>query len=185
MAATETVQESVAIPTGTWKSDPIHSHIGFSVKHMVVATFRGAFGDYKVTLSDESGEPRISGEVGVSSIEVKDEALQGHLLSPDFFDAERYPEISFNSSSIRVEGDEIVVAGELNIKGTTKQVEALGTITQPIEDPAGGLHVGLDISTNLDRREFGLNWNADLPKGGAVLSNDVKLEIHIELAKDE
>src|SRR5438046_10011368 len=101
MAATDTVQETVAVPTGTWKSDPVHSQVGFSVKHMVVATFRGAFGDYEVILSDESGEPRLSGTLGVSSIEVKDEQLNGHLLSPDFFDAERYPEISLNSSGIR------------------------------------------------------------------------------------
>src|SRR5205823_13905933 len=138
---------SVAVPTGTWKSDPVHSQVGFSVKHMVVATFRGAFGDYEVTLSDESGEPRLSGTVGVSSIEVKDEQLNGHLLSPDFFDAERYPEITFNSSGIRIEGDEIVVDGDLSIKGSTKRAEARGTITEPIEHPAGGERIGLDLST--------------------------------------
>ena len=96
MAATDTVQETVAVPTGTWKSDPVHSHVGFSVKHMVVATFRGAFGDYEVILSDESGEPRLSGTVGVSSIEVKDENLYAHLLAPDFFDVERFPELTFS-----------------------------------------------------------------------------------------
>src|SRR5256885_11820304 len=118
MAATDTTIKQSIVPAGTWKSDPVHSHVGFSVKHMVVATFRGAFGDYEVTLSDESGEPRLSGTVGVSSIEVKDEQLNAHLLSPDFFDAERYPEISFSSSDIRAEGDEIVVEGDLSIKGS-------------------------------------------------------------------
>jgi polyisoprenoid-binding protein YceI len=184
MAPTQTVEQSV-VPTGTWKSDPVHSHVGFSVKHMVVATFRGAFGDYEVTLSDESGEPRLRGTVRVSSVEVKDEQLNGHLLSPDFFDAERYPEISFTSSGIRIEGDEIVVDGDISLKGTTKRVEARGTITQPVENIAGREGIGLELSTILDRTEFGLNWNAELPKGGVAVSNDVKLDIHLELAKEE
>jgi polyisoprenoid-binding protein YceI len=184
MAATETIEQSV-VPAGTWKSDPVHSHVGFSVKHMVVATFRGAFGDYEVTLSDKSGEPSLSGTVGVSSVEVKDEALHGHLLSPDFFDAERYPEIGFTSTAIRRDGDEIVVDGDLTIKGTTKQVEARGTITEPVENAGGREGIGLELSTKVDRSEYGLNWNADLPKGGVAVSNDVKLEVHLELAKEE
>ena len=185
MAATDTTIEQNVVPSGTWKSDPVHSHVGFSVKHMVVATFRGAFGDYEVTLSDETGEPRISGTVRVSSVEVKDEQLNGHLLSPDFFDAENYPEISFTSTGIRREGDGIVVDGDLSIKGTTKRVEARGTITEPVENIAGREGVGLELSTIVDRTEFGLNWNADLPKGGVAVSNDVRLDVQVELAKEE
>jgi polyisoprenoid-binding protein YceI len=185
MAATETITSSEVVPAGTWKSDPVHSHVGFSVKHMVVATFRGAFGDYDVSLSDESGEPRLSGAVRVASVEVKDENLKQHLLSPEFFDAEKYPEIEFTSSAIRVDGDELVVDGELTVNGISKQTEARGTITEPVVTIGDVEKVGVDLSTVIDRTEYGLNWNAELPKGGFALANDVRLDVHLELAKEE
>ena len=92
-AETTKAQEAAktAIPTGTWKSDPVHSHVGFAVKHMVVATFRGTFADFEVTLANQGGEPKLYGAVRADSVQVRDENLEGHLLSPDFFDAERYP----------------------------------------------------------------------------------------------
>src|SRR5215216_8173052 len=113
-----TAQAETTIPTGVWKSDPVHSHVGFSVKHMVVATFRGAFTDFDITLDNAGGEPVLYGAVRVGSVDVRDETLNGHLLSPDFFDAERTPEIQFTSTDIRTEGDVLVVDGELAIKGT-------------------------------------------------------------------
>jgi polyisoprenoid-binding protein YceI len=163
----------------------VHSSVGFSVKHMVVATFRGDFDDFDITLSNEDGEPRLYGAVRVDSVDVRDENLKGHLLSPDFFDAERTPEIRFTSTGIRTEGDELVVDGELEIKGINRSVEARGTIVGPIEHPAGGERIGLDLSTNVDRRDYGLNWNAELPKGGLAVENKVTLQVHLELAKEE
>src|SRR6266516_5368773 len=102
-----TAQAESTIPTGTWQSDPIHSHVGFAVKH-VVGTFRGSFGEFEATLSDASGKPQLSGHVPVESVQVKEENLQGHLLSPEFFDAEKTPEISFQSTEIAVEDGQIV-----------------------------------------------------------------------------
>jgi polyisoprenoid-binding protein YceI len=183
--AMATVTKQTAIPAGIWKSDPVHSHVGFSVKHMVVATFRGSFTDFDVTLDNAGGEPVIYGAVRVGSVDVRDENLNGHLLSPDFFDAERTPEIRFTSTGIRTEGDELVVDGELEIKGINRSVEAHGTIVGPIEHPAGGERIGLDLSTNVDRRDYGLNWNAELPKGGFAVENKVTLQVHLELAKEE
>jgi polyisoprenoid-binding protein YceI len=183
-AQAETQTEKI-IPTGVWKSDPVHSSVGFSVKHMVVATFRGDFDDFDITLSNEDGEPRLYGAVRVDSVDVRDENLKGHLLSPDFFDAERTPEITFTSTGTRVDGDELVVDGELTIKDTTKSVEARGTIVGPVEHPVGGERLGIDLSTTVDRTEFGLNWNAELPKGAVVLQNAVTLTVHLELAKEE
>jgi polyisoprenoid-binding protein YceI len=180
-----TAQLEQIIPTGVWKSDPVHSSASFSVKHMVVATFRGGFDDLDITLSNEDGEPRLYGAVRVESVDVRDETLKGHLLSPDFFDAERTPEITFTSTGIRVDGDELVVDGELTIKDTTRSVEARGTIVGPVEHPAGGERVGIDLSTTVDRTEFGLNWNAQLPKGGVALNDAVTLTVHLELAKEE
>jgi len=180
-----TAQLEKIIPTGVWKSDPVHSSIGFSVKHMVVATFRGAFTDFDVTLSNEDGEPRLYGAATVESVDVRDENLKGHLLSPEFFDAERTPEITFTSTGIRADGDELIVDGELTIKDTTKSVEARGTIFGPVEHPVGGKRVGIDLSTTVDRTDFGLDWNAPLPKGGVMVENEVTLTIHLELAEEE
>jgi len=180
-----TVTQETAIPTGVWKSDPIHSSVGFSVKHMVVATFRGAFTDFEITLDNSDGEPRLYGAVRVPSVDVRDETLKGHLLAPDFFDAERTPELRFTSTDIRTEDGELVVDGELEIKGTNRPVQARGTIVGPVENIGGKEGVGIDLSTTVDRREYGLDWNAELPKGGFAVENDVTLNVHLELAKEE
>jgi polyisoprenoid-binding protein YceI len=172
------------LPAGTWKLDPIHSTAGFAVKHMVVATFRGRFEDFGATLEvGEDGEAKLVGTVDPNSVIVKDENLQAHLKSPDFFDTERYPEIKFESTQVRREGDELIVEGELTIKGHTHAVEARGTIADPHENIAGGTGIGLTLETTVDRTQFGLNWNAPLPKGGFAVSNDVALLVELELAK--
>jgi polyisoprenoid-binding protein YceI len=180
-----TVTERTAIPTGIWKSDPVHSSVGFAVKHMVVATFRGAFTDFDVTLANEDGAPRLDGVVRVDSVDVRDEQLTGHLLSPDFFDAERTPEIRFASQDIRTDGDELIVDGELTIKGTTKPVVSRGTIVGPVPNVAGEDRIGIGLETTVDRRDYGLNWNAELPKGGFAVENEVTLTVQLELAKQE
>jgi polyisoprenoid-binding protein YceI len=173
-----------SIAAGTWSIDPIHSHVGFAVKHMVVATFRGQFDEYDGALAvAEDGAPRLQGTVAVDSIAVKDENLAGHLKSPDFFDSERYPQISFLSSAVRVEGGELEVEGELTIKGHTHPVTARGSISGPHEDIAGNDKLGVELEAVVDRREYGLEWNAALPKGGFALDNDVKLQVSLELVR--
>ena len=180
-----TVAERTAIPTGTWKADPVHSSVGFSVKHMVVATFRGSFTDFDVTLDNSGDHPVLYGAVRVNSVDVRDETLNGHLLSPDFFDAEKTPEIRFTSTDMRSEGGELFVDGELEIKGTNRPVEARGTIVGPVPNVADSERIGIGLETTLDRRDYGLNWNAELPKGGFAVENDVKLTVQLELAKEE
>ena len=171
------------LPTGNWQLDKIHSSAGFAVKHMVVATFRGRFEDFDATLDvDDNGEAKLVGTVKTDSIVVKDENLAGHLKSPDFFDTERYPELRFESTSVRLDGDELIVDGELTIKGNTRPVSARGAIVGPHEDIAGNTKVGVNLETVIDRTQFGLNWNAPLPKGGFALENDVTLTIELELA---
>lgn len=181
-----TVVEKRAIPTGTWKSDPVHSSVGFSVKHMVVATFRGSFSEFDVTLANDGGDPRLYGAVRVESVEVRDENLNGHLLSPDFFDTERAPEITFTSSEISVADDgELVVRGKLTIKETTKEVEARGRMVGPVQHPAGGERIGIDLEAKVDRTEFGLNWNAPVPSGGVAVESEVTLSVQLELSRQE
>ena len=177
-----TISETrTALPTGTWQVDPVHSTVGFSVKHMVVANFRGGFDTFSVTL-DETG---LRGTVDVASIGVSEPNLNGHLLSPDFFDAERNPQLSFNSTAIRVEGDKLDIDGELTIKGTTKPVKITGTVSGPVTHPFdGSSRLGLELETIVDRTAFGLDWNAPLPTGGFAVGNDVKLVAELELVEE-
>jgi polyisoprenoid-binding protein YceI len=176
-------QQDISI--GTWSIDKVHSHVGFSVKHMVVSNFRSRFEDYDGALTvSENGEPHLEGYVNVDSIVVRDENLAAHLKAPDFFDSERYPQIRFLSTAVRVqEGGELEVDGELTIKDRTHNVTARGTISGPHEDIAGNDKLGLELETVVDRREFGLEWNAPLPKGGFAVDNDVKLQVSLELVR--
>ena len=172
------------IPTGTWQLDKIHSSASFAVKHMVVATFRGRFEDFDATFEvGEDGSTHLVGTVNPDSIVVKDENLAAHLKTPDFFDVENYPELRYESRNVRVEGDELVVDGELTIKGNTHAVEGRGALVGPHEDIAGNMKIGINLETVIDRTKFGLEWNAPLPKGGFALANDVTLIVELELAK--
>jgi polyisoprenoid-binding protein YceI len=173
-----------SLPTGTWTLDPVHSTAGFAVKHMVVATFRGRFEEFDARLTvAEDGTAELTGTVDVDSLVVKDENLAGHLKSPDFFDSAQFPQITYTARSIRREGDELVVDGELTVKDNTHPIEGRGTIAGPHVDIAGQTKLGLTLETIVDRTKFGLNWNADLPKGGKALANDVKLVVELELVQ--
>jgi polyisoprenoid-binding protein YceI len=179
-----TITTTPVAPAGTWQLDPVHSSASFAVKHMVVATFRGRFEEFDVTLTaDENGDAQINGTVKADSIVVKDDNLGEHLKSPEFFDTERFADIGFVSTGVRRDGDELVVDGELTIKGNTHPVEARGTITDPTVTFGDVEKIGLTLETDIDRTTFGLEWNAPLPKGGFALANDVKLTVELELAK--
>jgi polyisoprenoid-binding protein YceI len=173
--ATETAQERIA---GTWNFAAVHSNANFSVKYLV-AKFRGRF----ETLDAQLADGQLSGSVRVDSVVVKDENLAAHLQAPDFFDAENHPEIAFRSSEIDIEGDDAKIDGEITIKGVTKPIVATGTVEGPTDDFAGNTRLGFTFETTIDRSEFGVDWNADLPKGGKALSNDVTLYVELEFHK--
>jgi polyisoprenoid-binding protein YceI len=183
MSATA-VNTATQLPVGTWTLDPTHSSAGFAVRHMGVATFRGRFEhfDAKLTVA-EDGAAEFAGTVRADSIVVKDENLRAHLLSPEFFDTERYPELSFRSRSLRQDDEELVLGGQLTIKDHTHAVEARGTLTGPAETLGGVVKIGVQLEAVIDRAEFGLNWNAPLPAGGVALANEVKLTVELELAR--
>jgi polyisoprenoid-binding protein YceI len=184
--STTVTDTTTPLATGSWQIDPVHSHVGFAVKHMVVSTFRGRFEDYRGALVvAEDGRPRLEGSVDVDSIVVKDENLAGHLKSPDFFDSANHPRISFASSDIRLPAPgELEVEGELTIKGHTHRVTARGSVVGPHVDIAGNDKLGVELEAVIDRREYGLEWNAPLPKGGFALDNDVKLQVSLELVRE-
>lgn len=174
------------ISTGTWSIDRIHSHVGFAVKHMVVATFRGRFEDYEGSLVvGEDGRPQLRGAVDVDSIVVKDENLAAHLKTPDFFDSAEHPRISFTSTSLEVgEDGSLEVEGELAIKDHTHRVTARGTIAGPHVDLAGNEKLGVELEAVIDRRDYGIEFNAELPKGGYAVDNDVTLQVSLELVRE-
>jgi polyisoprenoid-binding protein YceI len=174
---------ATAIPAGTYSTDGVHSSAGFAVKHML-ATFRGGFGTVNAEVTvDEDGRATLTGTVPVSSVIVKDENLQAHLASPEFFDAEQYPEIRFDGLDLTVDGGTATLTGDLTIKGNTERVTAEGSVVGPLEDPFGNTKLGLQFETVVDRTKFGLNWNAPLPKGGFMLANDVTISVDLELAQ--
>jgi polyisoprenoid-binding protein YceI len=180
------VDTATRLPVGTWKLDPTHSSASFAVKHMGVATFRGRFEHFDAGFTvSEDGTAELVGTVRADSIVVKDENLQAHLGSPDFFDTERYPELRFVATSLRRDGEELIADGELTIKDQTHPVEARGTITDPAETLGGAVKIGITLETIIDRTQFGLNWSAPLPKGGVAVANEVKLTVELELGLAE
>ena len=169
-----------ALPTGTWGADTVHSTVGFAIKYMA-GTFQGTFSDFDARLDDDGV---LRGTANVGSVQVKDPNLAAHLQGPDFFDAERYPELSFEAGDVSRSGDDLTITGELTLKGHTEPVEIVGHINDPAADPYGGERFGLQLETTVDRTMFGLNWNNPLPSGDPALSNDVTIVVDIQLAKE-
>jgi polyisoprenoid-binding protein YceI len=181
--STETIQQQV--PEGVWAVDPVHSSINFAVTHNGVTTFRSGFEGYEARLSGGE-QPRLEGTVEVASIQIDEEMLKGHLLSPEFFDVQRFPHLRFVSSELSVgEDGTLRVAGELEIHGEKRQVEASGRFAQLGEDAYGKARVGLALEATVDRRNFGLDWQAQLPSGGDVLDYAVTINVDLELVGEE
>ena len=182
MSAVVTTRELA--PAGTWVADPVHSNVTFEVGYAGVNTFRGGFTDFSASLSG-GDHPVLEGAARVASVDVKDDQLNGHLQTPDFFDAERFPEIGFKASEIRgLEDGRLEASGELTIKGATRPVELTGRISpEPTTDPFGRERIGLTLETTVDRTNFGVSWNAPNQSGGDYLSNDVRLVAELALVK--
>ena len=167
--------QQTQVPAGTWQADPVHSSVGFAVKYLGVATFSGEVKGFAASLADG----RLAGAAEVASIEVKDENLYAHLQSPEFFDAERHPELTFSGTH----AGEGRFEGEITIKGVTKPVTLEGTVTGPVTDPYGNERYGLALITVVDRTDFGIEWNTPLPGGGFALAHDVTITAELSLVK--
>lgn len=181
--STETIQQ--AVPAGAYVVDPVHSSIRFAVTHAGVSTFRGGFADYEARLT--GGEsPQLKGSVEVGSIEIGEEQLKGHLLSPDFFDAEQHPRLRFESSSFEVREDgSVEVTGALEIGGQSREVARIGGRFARIDGYLDGEpRVGLSLATTVDRRDFGLDWQAELPNGGDALDWRVEIAVELQLVEE-
>jgi polyisoprenoid-binding protein YceI len=176
-----TIEETqVGIPTGTWKADTVHSRIAFEVPY-AVATFSGEVPGFEATLADG----KLEGVGKIETITVKEENLQGHLLSPEFFDAERHPEVTFVSRSITRNGDDVAVEGDLTMKGITLPATLRGTATGPTVDHFGATRLGLKLETVVDRTAYDMKWNMPLPTGEPALGTEVTLKADLTLVKQD
>jgi polyisoprenoid-binding protein YceI len=170
-------------PAGTWSLDPVHSSVDFEVSYLA-GTFKGGFDEIGAELTVDGERATLEGSAKVASVDVKDENFSAHLQSPDFFDAERHPELRFTAEDIRLDGDgQVSVAGELTIKGVTQPVTVTGTVTTPMVDPYGNERIGLNLTTKIDRTDFGVNWNNPLPSGEPSLANDVTILAELQFVK--
>ena len=173
--------------TGRWTADREHSTFQAGVRHMGVGSFRTTFEDVTARLFERAdGAFRLEGRVRVASIAIRTPAeFRAHVVdSDDFFAAATHPEIVFGSDDVRLAGDGTAeVHGELTIKGITQPIVARGTFAAPVEDIYGGLRCALDLAATVDRRAFGLTWQAQLPNGGDVVSWDVELTVHLEFVQ--
>ncbi len=172
-------QQETTVPTGTFVADTVHSSVGFEVPY-AVATFSGTVHDFEASLVDG----RLTGSAKIESIQTKDENLQGHLLSPEFFDAERHPILRF-TGNLELDGSRARVAGEITLKGITQPVVLEGTIVGPAVDHFGSTRVGLRLETVIDRTKFDMNWNMPLPNGEPALANEVTLTADLSLVAQE
>lgn len=173
-----------AIQSGTYNVDPAHSNVGFAVRHMGIATVRGQFKKFAGTVEAADDALTLSGSVEASSVDTGDENRDGHLQSPDFFDATQFPQITFISTGTEPAGDgQIKLTGDITIKGTTKAIELVGQIGENGEDPWGNQRIGFEVEGKVDRREFGLEWNQTLPNGNLLVANEVKLIVSVSAVK--
>lgn len=172
------------IPAGVYNVDPAHSSVSFEVRHMGIATVRGKFSQFEGRIEASGQTPLLQGTVEVDSIDTGEENRDGHLKSPEFFDAAQHPQISFRSSAGEPAADgKVKLTGEITIKGVSKPIELIGTIAENGRDPWGNERVGLELETTIDRRDFDLKWNQTLPNGNLLVSYDVKLLISVSAVK--
>jgi polyisoprenoid-binding protein YceI len=173
-----TIEAQKTIPAGTYAADPAHSSLEFTAQHMDISTIRGSFLKFEASL-EGGDQPRVSGTIETGTIDTRDETRDGHLKNADFFDVERFPTASF--SGTLVTPDRLV--GELTLRGVTKPVEMTANVTGPAVDPWGNSRVGIDLEGTVNRHDFGVSWNLDLPNGGKLLEDEVTLIASLSFVK--
>ncbi|MBD2753980.1 YceI family protein [Spirosoma validum] len=170
-----------------WAIDPTHSEVQFKVKHLVISTVTGSFGQFEgqlETVGDDFTDAKISFSADIASISTNNEQRDGHLKSGDFFDAENFPKLTFTSTSITKTGDDTYnLVGDLTIRGTTKPVTLKAEYGGQMQDFYGQTKAGFELTGTIKRKEFGLTWDGVTEAGGVVVSDDVKLVMNIQVTK--
>jgi polyisoprenoid-binding protein YceI len=167
---------------GTWAIDPMHSEVGFSVRHLMVSKVRGKFNKFsgQIVTGEDLPSSSVTAEIELASIETGAEPRDAHLRSPDFFDIENYPLMTYRSTGIRADGDGYIVDGELTLKGVTRSVPLKLEVNGFGPDPYGGTRAGFSATAEINRQDFGVNWNAAIEGGGVVVSDKVAIHLEIE-----
>ena len=170
-----------------WTIDPTHSEVGFKVKHMMFTNVKGLFNDYSadIDFNDDLKDANLQFEAKINSIFTNNADRDNHLKSADFFDAEQYPTLNFKSTNIQGNGNEYEITGDLTIKGITKPVTLNAEFSGLMTDPWGNTKVGLNLDGKINRKDFGLTYNAALETGGVLVGEDVKLNAEIQLVEQQ
>jgi polyisoprenoid-binding protein YceI len=180
-----TTQQQTA--TSTWKLDKSHSNVDFQVKHLVISTVRGHFRDFDATLHIDEDEPEnssVTATIDVASIDTNEESRDAHLRSDDFFNADDYPKITFESTRVeRPDGTALRITGNLTIRNVTLPVVLDGEYEGRIEDPWGNERIAFSAQTEISRQDFNVRWNQLLEAGGAVVSDKVKIHLYVEAVR--
>ena len=170
-----------------WTIDPTHSEVGFKVKHMMFTNVKGLFNDYSadIDFNDDLKDANLQFEAKINSIFTNNTDRDNHLKSADFFDAEKHPTLNFKSTKIEGNGSEYEITGDLTIKGITKPVTLNAEFSGLMTDPWGNTKVGLNLDGKINRKDFGLTYNAALETGGVLVGEDVKLNAEIQLVEQK
>lgn len=174
-----------AIPgyvAGTWTIDALHSEVGFSVRHMMVSKVRGRFTKFsgELVTAENPLDSSVTAEIDLASIETGSEQRDGHLRSPDFFDTDNHPQMTYRSAGLRAEGDHYVLDGELTLKGVSRNVPLKLELNGIGPDPYGGTRAGFTATGHLNRADFGVTYNAAIEGGGVVVADKIDLHLEIE-----
>ena len=172
--------------TTKWALDATHSELGFKLKHLMISNVSGRFNSFDVsaeTGNDEFSDANITATIDVASIFTNNEQRDGHLRTGDFFEIEKYPNITFKSTSVKKDGDDLEVTGDLTMKDVTKPVTLKVEFAGITKDPYGNIKAGFSFAGKLNRKDWGINFNAALETGGVMLGEEVKYEGEIQLVK--
>lgn len=183
MSITETIGSG--LQAGTWDIDPAHSTVEFSVRHMMFSKVKGRFTGFRgaVTVADDPAQSSVEAVIDVASVDTGDEKRDAHLRGPDFLDTERYPEMTFVSRAVRQDRDRHLVVGDLSLHGVTRPVELELTLNGVGTDPFGGTRAAFSATTELSRKEFGLEWNVALETGGVLVGDKVQVSLEIQATR--
>lgn len=174
-----------SLTPGTWNVDPSHSGLNFTVKHLMVSKVRGRFASFSGTLNIAADplQSSVTAQADVASVTTGDTGRDEHLRSGDFFEAEKFPTISFVSTKIEADGDDFVLYADLTIKGVTKNVKFELEFDGVGKDPWGNTKAGFSAEAEINRKDFGLEWNAALETGGVLVGEKVKIQLDIQASK--
>ena len=176
--------ETNQLGVGTWAIDPVHSSIGFSVRHLMVSKVRGSFEDFSgAVVVAEDGTPSVTAEIAVDSIHTGNEQRDAHIKSSDFFEVEKYPTATFASTGVRANGDDYVLDGEFTLKGVTKPISLALQFNGVNPGMGHGEVAGFEASVVLNRKDFGIDIDLPLETGGTVVGDKVTITLEIEALK--